>query len=198
MSSERPYGSDERSDAELLQACLAGDQRAWSALVERYHRLVFSIGLRQGLTPDDSADVVQNVFTIVLRRLETIQDHNRFAAWLITTTKRETWRLQRHNLPTAELEVFELVDDHPLPEDEVMAWERATLVRSAVNRLNDTCRELVSALFFNQRSPSYTELAERLRMPIGSIGPTRARCFRKLVIELINVGVIDPEIVAQE
>lgn len=198
MSRERPYGNDERRDADLLQACLAGDQRAWSALVERYHRLIFSIGLRRGLTPEDSADVVQNVFTIVLRRLETIHDRDRFSAWLITTTKRETWRLQRGNILTDDLGEIELVDDHPLPEDEVVAWERAMLVRLAVEGLNSTCRELVSALFFDQPSPSYTELAERLRMPIGSVGPTRSRCFRKLAIELANAGVIDPETAVHE
>lgn len=198
MSSARAYGGDERSDAQLLQACLEGDQAAWSALVERYHRLIFSIGVRQGLTPDDSADVVQNVFTIVLRRLETIQDRDRFSAWLITTTKRETWRMQRRNLPADGLDDIDLVDDQPLPEQEVMAWERATLVRIAVNRLNAPCRELVSALFFDQGSPSYSELAERLRMPVGSIGPTRTRCFRKLAIELAAVGVIDSEISVHE
>lgn len=117
---------------------------------------------------------------------------------LITITKQETSRLQRRNLPTDGLDEIELVDDHPLPEDEVMSWERAALVRIAVERLTDTCRELVSALFFDQRSLSYTELAERLRMPIGSIGPTRARCFRRLAIELANVSKIDPEIAVHE
>lgn len=192
MPSERPYGGDERSDAELLQACLAGAEDAWSALVERYHRLIFSIAMRQGLTQDDSADVVQNVFTIVLRRLETIQDLDRFSAWLITTTKRETWRMQRRSIPTDGLDDVDLADDQPLPEQEVMAWEQANLVRVAVSRLNHTCRELVSALFFDQRSLSYRELARQLEMPVGSIGPTRARCFRKLATELAEIGVIDP------
>jgi len=198
MSSERTPGGEERSDSELLKGCLAGDQDAWSGLVERYHRLIFSIGLRQGLTSDDCADLVQNVFTIILRRLETIQDRDRFSAWLITTTKREAWRVHRHNLPSDGLDEVALVDGQPLPEEEVMAWERAVLVRAAVDSLNEPCRTLVSALFFEQRTVSYTELAGQLRMPVGSIGPTRARCFRKLVIELIASGVIDATVAVPE
>lgn len=198
MSRESTFGSDERSDAELLQACLVGDQRAWSALVERYHRLIFSIGLRQGLTADDSADLVQNVFTIILRRLETIQDRDRFPPWLITIAKREAWRIQSRNLPSDGLDEVELVADQPLPEEEVMAWERATLVRVAVDRLNDTCRKLILALFFEQRTVSYIELAEQLHLSVGSIGPTRARCFRKLAAELVAVGVIDSAVAVPE
>lgn len=192
MSSDSGYGGDQRSDPELLQACLAGDQGAWSALVARYQRLIFSIGLRQGLTADDCADLVQNVLTIVLRRLETIQDQERFSAWLITTTKREAWRAHRRDVPTDDLDTVDLEDERPLPEDEVMGWEQAALVRGAVDRLNETCRKLVAALFFEHRTVSYAELAEELDMPVGSIGPTRARCFGKLATELARLGVIDP------
>lgn len=198
MSSEREYGDDQRSDTDLLKACLTRDQDAWAVLVERYHRLIFSIGRRQGLTSEDSADLVQNVLTIVLRRLETIQDLERFSAWLITTAKREAWRLHRHAPLSDALDEVGLVDDQPLPEDEVMAWERAALVRVALNGLTATCRELVAALFFEQQTPSYAELSERLRMPVGSIGPTRARCFAKLATELETLGVIDPAAVALE
>jgi DNA-binding NarL/FixJ family response regulator len=79
----------------MLAACLEGDQQAWDLLVERYTRLVYSIALKSGLGEQDAADVVQNVFTIVLRRLESLQQPDRFSAWLITTTHRESWRFKR-------------------------------------------------------------------------------------------------------
>lgn len=198
MSSHRAYGEDQRSDRDLLKACLTGNQDAWTALVERYQRLIFSIGRRQGLTPEDSADLVQNVLTIVLRRLETVQDQDRFSAWLITTAKREAWRVRRQAPVYEPLEEVDLIDEQPLPEEEVMAWERAALVRLALDRLTVTCRELVAALFFEHQTPGYAELSERLRMPVGSIGPTRARCFAKLAVELETLGVIDPAAIALE
>lgn len=198
MSSQRAYGENQPGDNDLLKACLTGDQDAWAELVERYHRLIFSIGRNQGLPPEDSADLVQNVLTIVLRRLETIQDRDRFSAWLITITKREAWRLYRHEPPFDPIDEVHLVDGQSLPEDDVIAWERALLVRAAVDRLTDTCRLLVSALFFERHPVSYAELSARLDMPVGSIGPTRARCFAKLAAELASVGVVDPAAVVLE
>jgi len=191
MANKRTFGSDRRSDATLLKACLAGDQDAWSALVERYHRLIYSVAMRQGLTAEDSADVVQTVLTIVLQRLESIQDRDRFSAWLITTTKREAWRVHRRALPADCVDELDIVDRQPLPEDEVIGWERSALVRIAVDSLGETCRELISALFFEERTVSYAELAERLHMSIGSIGPTRGRCFAKLASRLADEGVVD-------
>ncbi len=54
--------------------------------------------LKSGLSEDDAADAVQNVFTITLRRLESLRDTERFSAWLITTSHRECWRIARWQL----------------------------------------------------------------------------------------------------
>ena len=92
---QRRQDTEHHGDASLLAACLAGDQQAWDTLVERYTRLVYSIALKSGLGEQDAADVVQNVFTIVLRRLESLQQPDRFSAWLITTARRESWRFRK-------------------------------------------------------------------------------------------------------
>ncbi len=89
---------DATGDAALLSSCLAGDEDAWRTLVERYSRLAWSIALKSGLSEDDAADAVQNVFTITLRRLESLRDTERFSAWLITTSHRECWRIARWQL----------------------------------------------------------------------------------------------------
>ena len=47
-----------QSDPDLIQACRAGDARAWERLLDKYERLVFSISLNHGLTTDDAADAV--------------------------------------------------------------------------------------------------------------------------------------------
>ncbi|HYN88697.1 MAG TPA: sigma factor, partial [Ardenticatenaceae bacterium] len=71
-----------RSDPALIQACINGDQSGWNELVDRYGRLVYSIPQRYGLSATDADDVFQNVFTIVLRRLESLRDQTRLSAWL--------------------------------------------------------------------------------------------------------------------
>src|SRR5512144_1837201 len=74
----------DRSDQDLIQACLEGDETAWKDLVLRYGRLVYSVPRRYGLSAADADDVFQNVFTAVYRHLAGLRDQARLAAWLIT------------------------------------------------------------------------------------------------------------------
>ncbi len=173
-------------NAGLVQACIEGDEGAWDELIARYGRLVYSIPLRSGLSRDDADDVFQNVCAIVLRDLHTLRDHTRLSSWLITTTHRECWRLRkRSRIYTALDNTF--VDRNAPPPEDILQWEREQ-VREAVWRLNDRCRALLTALFFDPDEPTYEEVADRLGVPIGSIGPTRARCFKKLEGMLIEMG----------
>lgn len=169
----------ERDDSALIEACLAGDAQAWSDFVDRYGRLVYSIPRKLGLPASDADDVFQMVFQIVARRLETLRDNARVAAWLIRATYRETWRHVRAAKKTPAIP-----DNLPLEaepsEDAVYEEERRELVRQAMSKLDPRCQELIRALFFETETPDYQQLAARLGMQVGSIGPTRQRCFQKL------------------
>lgn len=169
-----------RSDQELVRACLAGQTGAWDELVERYGRLVYSIPMRIGLSAADADDIFQTVFGIVLRRLESLREQDRLSAWLIRTTYRESWRFAKRNRSgRAELPADAPADDEPSP-DEVSRAERQHLVRWGLSELGGPCRQLLEALFFAPTEPSYEQIAAQLNIKIGSIGPTRARCFAKL------------------
>jgi RNA polymerase sigma factor (sigma-70 family) len=201
----RPYGDllmrqrmksanrqgDATGDAALLSSCLAGDEDAWRTLVERYSRLAWSIALKSGLSEDDAADAVQNVFTITLRRLESLRDTERFSAWLITTSHRECWRIARGNSSTPLDELPEPVDPEPASDEIVIAWEHASLVREAMGQLDIRCLVLLESLFLRDERPSYDAIAADLGIAIGSIGPTRARCLQRLKTELEGLGVVD-------
>jgi RNA polymerase sigma factor (sigma-70 family) len=176
------------SDSELVQACLAGDERAWEELVDRYGRLVYAIPRRMGLSAADAEDVFQNVFATLLRNLANLRDQTRLSAWLITTTRRECWRLGRSARQHAELGES-IVDDAAPPEHEAERWEREQAVRQAIRQLDDRCRKLLTVLFLEPATPTYDRIAEQFGMPVGSIGPTRARCFRKLEAILRELGV---------
>lgn len=190
----RPWAARDEGDAALLAACLAGDERAWETLVDRYTRLIFSVARKSGLNDDDAADVVQNVLTIVLRRLEALQQPERFSAWLITTSHRESWRVARGRLRTSPDDLAEPVDPDPLTEHQVVAWEHATLVQQAVGQLGERCRRLVEALFLSAERPSYEQISRDLGIAVGSIGPIRARCLKQLEARLEAVGVVDATI----
>ena len=180
-----------RSDPALVQACLDGDARAWETLVDRYGRLVRSIPLRYGLSATDADDVFQNVFAVLVRRLGDLRDQTRLSSWLITTTQRECWRLGRQDGRFAPLDET-AVDAGAPPLDEVTRAEREQLVREALDRLDERCRSLLTDLFLAPAAPSYDEIAVRHGMKVGSIGPTRGRCFKKLEAILREMNV-EPE-----
>lgn len=178
----------ELEDSELIRRCIDGDERAWNALVDRYQRLVYSVALRCGLNSDDADDVFQIVFTTLFRRLSGLRDQARIGSWLITTTHRESWRFGKAGKSREELDE-ELVDTSAPPDDLVEQADRDERVRAALARLDERCRVLLTALFLEAEAPSYSDIAERVGMPVGSIGPTRTRCFKKLEGFLVDVGL---------
>lgn len=189
--------SEQRDDPALVAACLAGDERAWRELVDRYGRLVYSIPRRMGMADADAEDVFQNVFATVLRALPGLQDQTRLSAWLITTTRRECWKVSARNRARSHADVDDLAEVLPDLSDEPVAdiarLEREHAVRHALAQLDQKCRDLLTALFLAPDEQSYEAIAARLGMAIGSIGPTRARCFRKLEPILREAGLDEPE-----
>jgi RNA polymerase sigma factor (sigma-70 family) len=179
-----------QDDAALVQACLAGNQSAWNELVERYQRLVYSIPRKYGLSEADAEDVMQNVFIIVYRRLSTLRDQTLLAAWLIRITHRVTLHHRKSQHNHSELDEA-LADENDLPDDQVARLEAQNLVHRALAQLDPHSRELLKA-FLQESPPSYEEIAKRLGCPVGSIGPTRARSFKKLEAILLKMGVEVP------
>ncbi len=179
----------EPSDEALVQACRRSDPAAWEALIARYQRLIYSIPRRAGLGEDQAADVFQHVFAMLVHHLDRIEQPERIGAWLVTTAKRETWRVSQRERATDRLAlddddgdeaIHELPDDTPLPPEVIAQLEEQHLVRTALNTLDERCRQLLTLLFYRSEPPLYTEIATTLGMTEGSVGPTRARCLQKL------------------
>jgi RNA polymerase sigma factor (sigma-70 family) len=186
-----------RSDEQLLAACRSGDEGAWEALVHRYQRLIYAIPRRAGLDEDAASEIFQDVFTALLESIDTIEQPSRLQAWLVTTAKRKTWRARsRASLlrPFAseegepEGEMHDLVDERALPEEALARLEEQHLVRAALEELEERCRKLLQMLFYAVEVPPYSEIAAALGTSEGSIGPTRARCLKKLLGVLQKKG----------
>jgi RNA polymerase sigma factor (sigma-70 family) len=176
----------EHTDAELIAACIGGQAWAWDALVERYSRLVYSIALRAGVGREDAADVFQTVFTVLVENLHTLRTPKGLAAWLITTTKRTSWhmlRKRRREFTGGEDLATTLADaEQWLTKEhwEESRWADQALVHQALQRLGGRCQYLLMLLYYDRSEPSYEDISQRLQMPLGSIGPTRARCLQKM------------------
>lgn len=176
-------------DKELIAACLDGDRDAWETLIARYQRLIYSIPIKTRLSADDAADVFQSVCLKMLENLSSLRDHEKIVSWLITTTTRECWRIsarrRRDSSPeTADDDstdrMTEIPDQAPLVDEQIVNIEQQQIVREALARLPERCGKLLKMLFYRKDELSYADIARQLKIPVSSIGPTRARCLDKL------------------
>ena len=181
----------DEDDAALVSRCRRGEGAAWEALVHRYQRLVYAIVRRVGQDEHMAADVFQTVFARLVVQLPRIADPRRLQAWIVTTAKREALLALRRGQRIVsmtraddggeEAAEFDIADDSPLPEDALAELQQQDLVRRALERMDARCRELLQMLFRDDDDKvRYEDIARRLGVSVGSIGPTRARCLGKL------------------
>jgi RNA polymerase sigma factor (sigma-70 family) len=183
-----PPPPDERISY-LLQRAADGDHAAWDCLVEQYSALLWSVVRSFRLSDAHAADAVQTTWLRLVENLHTIREPERLAGWLRTTARRvclEVIRRAGREYPTDSVEetsapVLDHATDRPDddPEGHVLRQEGVALVRRAVRELPERQQRLLSLLV---ASPplSYQEIGARLGMPVGSIGPTRARVLARL------------------
>ncbi len=179
------------TDAVLVERARAGDERAWRLLVDRYAGLVYSVPRRHRLGNDQCDDVFQVTFTSLWRNLDRLRDPATLPKWLITTAYRESLRVRRTGAVGAGDPSVDREDAAPAPETDLVRGERQHALHLALTRLGGKCEPLLRALFLDPLEPNYQAISQRLGMPVGSIGPVRARCLRKLLELLRKVEGFD-------
>jgi len=169
--------------AELVRAAGTGDQRSWDALVERFSGLLWAVARAHRLREADAADVVQTTWLNLVQHLGSIREPQHVGAWLATTARRECLRTlnrdQRQVLTDDEAGLQVREPPPATPEEDVLAAERLALLRAALEELPPRCQQLLRVLTADP-PPSYEQVSAALGMPVGSIGPTRARCLERL------------------
>lgn len=160
-------------------------------MLDKYERLVFSIPLNYGLGRDDAADIAQITFSILLQSLDSLDDDSRLGAWLATVARRHTWRMMEKARREGTGRERDVAESATLVgrsgDDSVERWELVETLHQGLSLLTERCRELLLALYFDPEQPSYAEVSERLGVPLGSIGPTRARCLKSLRQALTDI-----------
>jgi RNA polymerase sigma factor (sigma-70 family) len=186
----------ELSDENLISMCIKGESHAWSALISRHKRLIYSISLKFGLDEDDRADVFQSVCLILLDKLGTVRRKGKLASWLSTVTRRECLRISRissgsraKSIRVSNREDQQIGETRTSSFDqEVVDLEQAHLLRLGIESLPAKCRRLLHLLFYEKEPKSYVRISRDLGIPVSSIGPTRRRCLEKLKEILTRMG----------
>lgn len=182
-----------RSDTELVESATKSNQEAWEQLIDRYQPLISSISRRHRLTPSDAQDVSQYVWMQLLGHLHTLREPSALPGWIAATTKHRCYEILRSHRRSVSVDPLvicrsELVDaaargtnseGHGAVDDELLRAEQRSVVRQALAELTEHQQQLLLLLVEDPPVP-YCEISRRMKLPIGSIGPTRARLLRKL------------------
>lgn len=179
-------------DVELVKKCLAGHEEAWTELIRKYKRLVYSIPFRYGLSADDAADIFQAVCLDLFTDLENLRKVESLRSWIITVTVHKSyhWKKQRRgdvDIDAMEPEQADAIASVPPPAD-LERFEKEQIVREAVSQLPARCVEMVRLLFYREPPLAYVEVARRLGLATGSIGFIRGRCLQRLEKMLQTMG----------
>jgi RNA polymerase sigma factor (sigma-70 family) len=167
--------------ADAVGRAAAGDKAAWNSIVESFSKLVWSVANAHRLGPADAAEVTQTTWVRLIEHIDRITNPERLGGWLATTARRESLRILRlrgretltdSELAGSDLELF------PAPETAVLERDRNRQLWAAFGKLSERCQAILQLVVVV--APPYVEVANALGMPIGSIGPSRARCLQQL------------------
>ena len=167
--------------ASLVSAARSGDNLAWSHLVERFDGMLRSVARSYRLSPADVDDAVQATWVQLYEHVDSVRDTAAVAAWLATTVRRQSLHILQRRVRECLTDEPELmVSEHgEAPDATLIDGERRLVLTRALSTLPDRQRDLMT-LIASETPPDYKQIGETLGMPIGSIGPTRARCMARL------------------
>ena len=178
---------------ELVDAARGGDTSAWAELVRRYEPLIASISRRYRISASDAVDVSQTVWLKVVSNLAHLRDPRGLPGWIATTTGRVCMQLIATQRRAVAVDPVVLANPtrprwagiagDPGGREEVdsalQLQECTRAIRDGLAELTPAQRRLLCLLVVDPPLP-YVEISRQLGLPIGSIGPTRARCLHKL------------------
>jgi RNA polymerase sigma factor (sigma-70 family) len=172
----------------VVSRAIAGDGAAWELLVERLTGLVIKATLEFDLSREERNDAFAATFLKLYEQLAFVRDPERLPGWVAKVARNEVIAVlrarRRHDEirmrtqqrdPESGVTIDNFEDVENADEDR----RKRAAVRSAWGRLPKPCQDLLR-LLVTDPPMSYAELAERLHVPIGAIGPTRQRCLARI------------------
>lgn len=182
-------------DAGLIEGIRSGDESCWQELVDRHSGLVWRVA-RTVVNDDHAAtDAMQTAWLRLLENVDRIADPRAVKSWLCTTARREAIALSKRTARQRPREPAVWLLDAPTSSDTdpgelTASSDQNSIVLDELRKLSEKCQQLLT---LQAHKVSYDEISELMDMPVGSIGPTRARCLERLrsapaIVELERAG----------
>lgn len=192
-------------DRRLIAECLGGRRESFGELVSRYQSRLYNAALRLADTPEDAADVVQDTFLNAFQSLRSFKGDAEFFTWLYRIAFNNAISLKRKKKPTLSLdagsdgeqsrEAREVADrsDYVKTGAALERTEEEALLHAALARLSSEHRDVL--VMKDIDGLKYEEIAEVLRVPIGTIRSRlhRARLELRELLEPLDDN--DPPII---
>lgn len=189
MHRHAPSAAERWTTDDLIERCLGAENAAWQEFLRRYARLIYSTVQKANLSPDDQDEAFQSSIEAIFRGLPRLRDRGRLVPWIIAIAWRQAVnRIRRLGLEpragamgnTEQGDAVQHPANDPLTPEVRLDLERAQQAQEALAALPERCRRLLGYLFYEDPVPDYAEIARREGLPIGSLGPTRARCLERM------------------
>lgn len=184
------------AEADLLARCRRGEAEAWDELFELHYaatgRFIFQLG--SDFTREDAEEICQEVFLSVIRNLESFHGASQFQTWLfrIAVNKARDFRERRqaakrgggqavYALGTDEPENGAPLDppsSAPGPDLTLINAERTAMVREALDRVGEPCREIIELRYFGDLS--YEEISHTLQLNAKTVSSRLSKCLDRL------------------
>jgi RNA polymerase sigma factor (sigma-70 family) len=182
-----------RSDEELIEAARKCDEEAWEQIICRYQPLINVISRRHRLATYDAHDLSQYVWMQLLGHIHKLREPRALPGWISTTTTHRCYEILRAHKRSVSVDPqvicrFERIDTaatrtstegRGAVDDALLRAEQRRAIRQGLAELTATQQQLLLLLVADPPVP-YCEISRRMNLPIGSIGPTRARLLKKL------------------
>lgn len=179
------------TDARLVKECLGGNEQAWSALIDKYKKLIFSIPVKYGFSTDDATEIFQAVCVELLSELPKLREPKALPKWIMQVAAHKCLHHKRQTQRTESRDPGDESFDASIParaEGIVREAEEEQGLRNAISDLPPRCRQLIQMLFFEEPPRPYEQLAAELGLSTGSIGFIRQRCLERLRKRLTETG----------
>ena len=178
-------------DTRLVRECLRGSEEAWSALIDKYKNLIFSIPIKYGFSADDATEIFQAVCVGLLTELPKLREPKALPKWLMQITAHKCFHRKREQQRTESSDDGEESREPSVPagaEGILRQGEEEQSLRNALFALPPRCRQLIEMLFFEEPPRPYQQVAQSLGIATGSIGFIRQRCLERLRKQLAETG----------